>query len=208
MLVSLAIVGNDPAVSKTVKSFEKKNPGMICSGQYAGIDEAIRGIERTNAQVALVDIHVLGTGAPDCIRALASASPDTKLLMLTLKEDHDATFQSLEAGASGYLLKPLRPAQLLGALEDASTGTTPMSEQIARRVIHAFEKGKPHLAAFKSLSPREMEILTDLAGGLLYKEIADKLGLGYGTVHTHIERIYRKLHVHSRAQAAAKLLGA
>jgi DNA-binding NarL/FixJ family response regulator len=207
MLITLAIVGADEAVEKKVRRLEAGKAGVACRGRYANTEEAAKEIQRSGAAVALVDLRVIGTGPAECIRALREASPDTRLLMLSLRDEHEKTYQALAAGASGYLFKPLQSERLLQAIKDVSKGSEPMSPEIAQRVIQAFESPPPCDGDMESLSPREREILGELATGSLYKEIAAKLGLSYGTVHTHVERIYRKLHVHSRAQATARYFG-
>jgi DNA-binding NarL/FixJ family response regulator len=204
MLITLAIIGAEDSAQESVKHIESKNSGIVCSGRYAEIAEAEREIRRSEPMVALVDLEVLATGPASCIRALREASPGTKLLMLTLRNEHEQTFQSLAAGASGYVLKPVEPFGLLKAIKNASRGGEPMSPEIAAHVISAFGPPTAPQKDLAKLTPREYQILSELAAGELYKEIAAKLDVSYRTVHTHIERIYRKLHVHSRAQAAAK----
>jgi DNA-binding NarL/FixJ family response regulator len=128
--------------------------------------------------------------------------------MLTSYDDSDAIFSSLSAGACGYLLKPIRTAQLVAAVRDVYSGGAPMSGQIARRVVEAFNKPavRPSVSpSYTALSERETQILQMLSEGYLYKEIADKLAISYSTVRTHIERIYEKLHVQSRSQAVARM---
>lgn len=127
------------------------------------------------------------------------------MIMLTVHEDPDTIFQALQAGASGYLLKPVRTQELIAAVRDVFAGGAPMSSSIARKVVQAFQR-KP-TAGEEPLSPRETEVLELLAKGHAYKDIATALQLSYGTVHTYIERIYKKLHVQSRAQAVARHLG-
>jgi DNA-binding NarL/FixJ family response regulator len=126
--------------------------------------------------------------------------------MLTSYDDTEAIFNSLSAGASGYLLKPIRTSELLAAVRDVHSGGAPMTGAIARKVVQAFARPtiQPNPTT-EDLSPREREILALLSEGFLYKEIADRLTVSYSTVRTHIERIYQKLHVRSRAQAVASL---
>jgi DNA-binding NarL/FixJ family response regulator len=127
--------------------------------------------------------------------------------MLTVHDNPEAIFNSLAAGASGYLLKPVRAAELIAAVKDVIAGGAPMTSNIARKVVQTFKNPLPpgeKLAV--ALTPKETEVLDYLAKGYLYKEIADVLNISYGTVHTHIEHIYEKLHVRSRSQAIAKYL--
>jgi DNA-binding NarL/FixJ family response regulator len=136
---------------------------------------------------------------------LATLLPDAQMMMLTVHEDTDTIFQALQAGASGYLLKPVRAQELIAAVQDMLAGGAPMTSSIARKVVQAFQR-KP-AAGEEPLSAREAEVLDLLAKGLAYKDIADMLKISYSTVHTYIERIYKKLHVSSRAQAVARHLG-
>jgi DNA-binding NarL/FixJ family response regulator len=130
-----------------------------------------------------------------------------QILMLTVHEDPDSIFNSLAAGAAGYLLKPVRAAQLLAAVKDVYAGGAPMTSNIARKVVQSFKRLTPAAGpTAEKLSPREMEVLDYLVKGFSYKETADAMGISYSTVHTHIERIYHKLHVQSRAQAVARYL--
>jgi DNA-binding NarL/FixJ family response regulator len=128
--------------------------------------------------------------------------------MLTVQEDPDSIFNSLAAGASGYLLKPVRAAELVTAVKDVFGGGAPMTSSIARKVVQSFKHAGPSRSETENLSPREQTVLGALAKGYSYKETADLLGISYSTVHTHIERIYQKLHVQSRGQAVAKYLSA
>jgi DNA-binding NarL/FixJ family response regulator len=143
----------------------------------------------------------------DCIRELKLKQPQVQIMMLTVFEDHDRIFQSLAAGASGYLLKQTPPAKLLEAIMELHRGGSPMSMQIARRVVEAFRAGKPGDDATTGLSPREKEIIGLLGKGYLYKEIAHELGISVETVRTHIHNTYEKLHVRTRTEAVMKVFG-
>jgi len=154
-----------------------------------------------------MDINLPGMSGVECVRKLGPLLPGTHILMLTVHDDADSIFDALSAGASGYLLKPVRAAELLAAIRDVHAGGAPMSSNIARKVVQSFNKTAPRDDGSQNLWPREREVLELLAKGFIYKEIADQLGIGYRTVHTHIERIYDKLHVQSRAQAVAKFHG-
>src|SRR6185295_3973364 len=155
----------------------------------------------------LMDINLPGMDGVECVRRLIAASPRTQFLMLTVHDDTEAIFDSLAAGAAGYLLKPVRTQELLAAIRDVSTGGSPMTSNIARKVVQSFKQAPAPSDEATNLSKREKEILDALAEGYLYKEIADRLAISYSTVHTHITRIYEKLHVRSRGQAVAKYRG-
>jgi DNA-binding NarL/FixJ family response regulator len=155
-----------------------------------------------------MDINLPGMSGVDCVARLVDLLPGVHVIMLTVYDDTDVIFQALAAGAGGYLLKPVRRAQLLDAIHDVLRGGAPMSSTIARCVVQAFHKPAPAKDdgdEISRLSPREREILDLLAQGLLLKEIADHFKVTHPTIQTHIGRIYKKLHVHSRAQAVACL---
>ena len=151
-----------------------------------------------------MDIKLPGINGVECVRRLAGEIPETQMIMLTVYDDSDSVFDSLAAGASGYLLKPVKSAQLIEAIQEVLEGGAPMSMSIARRVVQAFKKSAPTADPDSNLWAREVEILELLAKGFLKKEIAEKLNISYWTVQTHVGRLYKKLHVHSRAQAVAK----
>jgi DNA-binding NarL/FixJ family response regulator len=127
-------------------------------------------------------------------------------MMLTVYEDTENIFNALAAGANGYLLKRTSTTELLAAIRDVHQGGSPMTTHIARKVVQSFQKPVPASSAAEGLSPREQEVLDSLAKGFLYKEIAEKLGISYETVHTYIRRIYEKLQVRTRTEAVAKFL--
>ena len=193
--ITVAIVEDDARIRRNLAAMLGTADDIECVGQFANAEEALRKIPVLKPQIIFMDIHLPAMGGVDCVRELSATEPKAQIVMLTSYDDSDTIFSSLSAGACGYLLKPIRTTQL------------PMSGQIARRVVEAFSKpaslAKP--APNESLSQRENQILQLLAEGYLYKEIADKLTISYSTVRTHIERIYTKLHVQSRAQAVAKL---
>jgi DNA-binding NarL/FixJ family response regulator len=152
-----------------------------------------------------MDIDLPGMNGVECVRKLKMQLPEVRVVMLTVYENPEKIFDALSAGAVGYLLKKRLTEDLLAAIQDAYSGGAPMSSQIARKVVQFFQK-IPASNSMESLSARELEVLDLLAKGFLVKEIADRTGLGYGTVRTYIRRIYEKLQVHSRSQAVAKYL--
>jgi DNA-binding NarL/FixJ family response regulator len=154
-----------------------------------------------------MDIHLPGMSGIECIRELKTRLPRLLIMMLTVFEDQDEIFKSLSAGASGYLLKQTQPAQLLEAITELHRGGSPMSTQIARRVVEAFQHSAPDSDATATLSPREREIIVRLGDGYLYKEIASQLGISVETVRTHIHNTYEKLHVRTRTEAVMKVFG-
>jgi len=207
MPITVAIVEDDPRIRRSLATMLGTADDIECTGQFASAEEALQKIPALKPRVVFMDINLPGMSGVECVRGLAATEPKPQIVMLTSYDDSEAIFSSLSAGACGYLLKPIRTAQLLAAVRDVYAGGAPMTGQIARRVVEAFNKpatASTASAVTDSLAPREQEILQLLSEGYLYKEIADKLTISYSTVRTHIERIYDKLHVQSRSQAVAK----
>jgi len=208
MPITVAIVEDDARIRRSLAAMLGTAEDIECVGEFASAEEALRKVPALRPRVIFMDIHLPGMSGVDCVREIAGTGPKPQIVMLTTYDDSDAIFSSLSAGAGGYLLKPIRTAQLLAAVRDVYSGGAPMSGQIARRVVEAFNKPAAKSAASPangSLSERENQILQLLSEGYLYKEISDKLSISYSTVRTHIERIYEKLHVQSRAQAVARM---
>lgn len=207
-LITVAIVEDDAQVRHSLESIVKRGADVLCVGAFANAEEALRELPRLKPRVVLMDINLPGMDGVECVRKLSGLLPEMQMVMLTVYDNTDAIFNSLAAGASGYLLKPVSAAQLLAAVKDVYAGGAPMTSNIVRKVVQTFKQPVATARETENLSVREQEVLDYLAKGYLYKEIAEQLGIGYGTVHTYIERIFKKLHVRSRAQAVAKYLGA
>jgi DNA-binding NarL/FixJ family response regulator len=181
--------------------------GFRCTGAYANAETALREIKFNCPDVVLMDINLPKMSGVECVAKLKAALPELHVLMLTICEDTQEIFDSLKAGASGYLLKETPTAEILEAIADVTKGGAPMSSQIARKLIQYFQKMGPDEEIAESLSKREIEVLTYLAKGYRYKEIADALSISALTVRSHLQRIYDKLHVRSRTEAVVKFLG-
>jgi DNA-binding NarL/FixJ family response regulator len=153
-----------------------------------------------------MDINLPGMNGVECVRKLKQAAPEIQIMMLTVYEDTENIFNALAAGASGYLLKRTSTPELLESIREVHRGGSPMTAHIARKVVSSFQKPAASTEATEDLSPREREVLDCLSQGFLYKEIAEKLGISYETVHTYIRRIYEKLQVRTRTEAVAKFL--
>jgi DNA-binding NarL/FixJ family response regulator len=143
----------------------------------------------------------------ECVARLKEKCPKAQVLMLTTYEDGDLIFESLRAGANGYLLKNMAPSELIHAVEQVHAGGSPMSMHIARKVVSYFQQIKQPSSEMDSLTRREQEILALLAKGFFYKEIGDQLGISLSTVRAHLHAVYEKLHVQSRTEAVVKYLG-
>lgn len=157
-------------------------------------------------QVVLMDINLPGMNGIECVVFLKAAYPGIQVMMLTVFDNTDEIFKSLEAGATGYLLKKTPPARLLEAIADLVNGGSPMSSEIARKVVQVFHKPSIHKFPEANLTAREEEILEYLAKGYLYKEIANSLFISIETVRTHIHKIYQKLQVRTRTEMLLKCM--
>ena len=182
-------------------------PDLVCVGAYGSAEEAKRQIPRNLPDVVLMDINLPGSTGIECVAHLKQSHPQLLFLMLTTYDDSDLIFNSLRAGASGYLLKRSSKEELIEAIRDIQGGGSPMSMPIARKVVAHFHQIPAPGADWQTLTHREQEILELLAKGLPYKQIADKLSISASTVHGHLHAIYRKLHVQSRTEAVVKFLG-
>jgi DNA-binding NarL/FixJ family response regulator len=206
---TVAIVEDDDRVRRSLVAMIQHMPGCACVGDYGSGEAALEGLAQVRARVIVMDINLPGMNGVECVRQLAGRDHGVLIIMLTVHEDTDTIFEALAAGASGYLLKPVRTQELAEALQDMLGGGAPMSSSIARKVVQTFRKptaGTNSPATDTTLSVREIEVLHLLSKGHLYKEIGDTLDISYGTVRTYIQRIYKKLHVRSRAQAVAQHL--
>jgi DNA-binding NarL/FixJ family response regulator len=208
MPILVAIVEDDRAVRASLAGILQRAADCRCVGDFGSAEEVLRKLPPLRPDVILMDINLPDLSGVECVRQLSQLFPAARILMLTVQEDPESIFNSLAAGASGYLLKPVRAAELVAAVKDVFRGGAPMTSSIARKVVQSFKLAGASRAETENLSPREQDVLSALAKGYSYKETADLLGVSYSTVHTHIERIYQKLHVQSRGQAVAKYLGA
>ena len=207
--ISVAIVEDDAGLRRTLRKGLEGSPGTCCVVAVGSAEEAFEKVPALEPDVVLMDVNLPGASGVECVRRLAPLLPKTHFIMLTVFDDTEVVFQSLEAGAIGYLTKPVTDERLLEAIRDVYAGGAPMTSSIARRIVQAFRKpaADPRAAVEESLAPREQEVLRLLAKGYLQKEISDQLGISFPTVRTLTARIYKKLHVHSRSQAVAKYLG-
>lgn len=207
--VTFAVVEDNAAQRKNLVTVLAEDPDFDCVGAFQDAETAVLALPTLKPNVVLVDIKLPGMNGVECVRRLNRETPHTLLLMITVCDDSELVFESLAAGAIGYLLKPVKSQPLRDAVREVLAGGAPMSTSIARQVVQAFRKpaAETTTAAEYGLRPREAEILELLAKGLLKKEIAAKLGISYWTVQTHVARIYRKLQVRTRSQAVAKVHG-
>ena len=210
--ITVAIVEDQIDLRDSLRMALDAAPGVTCVAACANGEDALHDLPVLNPQVVFMDINLPGMDGVECVRQLSAKSPEALVVMLSIYDNTDAIFRSLEAGACGYLHKPVLGRELAAAARDVVNGSSPMSGKIARLVVQAFKKPLPattppqHRPQDTELSSREQEVLQLLLGGGLYKEIADTMGVSACTVNFHVQNIYKKLHCRSRAQVVARFL--
>jgi DNA-binding NarL/FixJ family response regulator len=202
--VRISVVDDDDRVRLALADAVGRFDGCQCVGSYSSGEEALAGIPLNPPDVVLMDINMPGINGIECVSRLKATHPGIEVVMLTVYHDADKVLKSLAAGANGYLLKRTERDELRAAIHQVLAGGSPMSSEIARKVVQAFRQPVATESETSRLSIREQEVLALLAKGFLYKEIALQLNIGYETVHNYIRRIYEKLRVRSRSQAVAK----
>jgi DNA-binding NarL/FixJ family response regulator len=206
MPIKVSIVEDNDQLRGTLARLIDRADGFACHSQYATAEAALEGLPKDRPEVVLMDINLPGLNGVECVRKLKQLAPEISAVMLTAYEDTENIFNALAAGANGYLLKRAPRAELLQAIREVHRGGSPMTTHIARKVVQSFQREAPAPQPGETLSAREQEVLDHLSQGFLYKEIADKMGISYETVHTYIRRIYEKLQVRTRTEAVAKFL--
>ncbi len=204
MPIAVSIVEDDRRTREGLVALLRRAPGVRLLGVHPTAEAALVGVPVENPEVVLVDINLPGMNGIDCIVRLKSHLPELRVLMLTTYEDSHLIFNSLRAGASGYILKNKSSSELLDAIQQVHEGGAPMSMRIARKVVAFFNQLPGPMSDAEHLSERESQVLTALAKGLVYKEIGVQLAISENTVRTYVKRIYEKLHVKSRTEAVAK----
>ena len=172
--------------------------------EFADGESAMEQLSSNPVEIGLFDIQLPGMTGIECMQKLKALHPRMQMMVLTVYDNADTIFDALKAGASSYILKSTAPEKIIEAIEELYTGGSPISSQIARKVIEAFQVKEKVNTHFQDLSRREQEILEQLSRGYRYKEIADKLHVSTETVRTHIRHIYEKLQVNSRLEALKK----
>lgn len=207
MSISLAIVEDLDEVREGLKQFISLSPDFKVIDTFKTAEEALYDLPKICPDIVIMDISLPGMNGIDCIKLVKSKTPRTQFMMFTVYENDEKVFEALKAGASGYLLKNTGLVHMIEALKELYNGGSPMSSNIARKLVTMFRDQQQESIPVEALSNRENEILQLLAKGLLYKEIADTLTISTGTVRQHIHKIYEKLHVQNRTEAINKAFG-
>ncbi|TMI74008.1 MAG: response regulator transcription factor [Bacteroidetes bacterium] len=205
-MIHVVIIEDIREIREGLQMLIDSSDGFSCNKTFASAEPALAELPGNCADVVLMDIHLPGISGIEAVKKLKPQCPATQFIMSTIYEDDENIFESLKAGASGYLLKKTAPSKILDAITEVFNGGSPMSSQIARKVIASFQQ-KNSIDEVEILTPKEKEILKALAKGLRYKEIADEMKISIETVRSHARKIYEKLHVQSRTEALNKVYG-
>ncbi len=206
MPVSVVIIEDNNELRESLAQLIQGTPGFKCAGAFPSCEQLFPCLVRIRPDVALMDIGLPGMSGIDGVRRLKELAPAVDVLMLTVYEDDKRIFESVCAGACGYLLKKTSPARILEAIRELNEGGAPMTEKVARRVLEMFRDRGPSGSPDIGLSDREYDVLSGLVKGMSYKMIAGSRSISVDTVRSHIKNIYEKLHVHSKSEAVAKAL--
>ncbi len=207
-MIKVAIIEDNSTIREGLAALINGTEGYSCIGSFNSCESFFDKLGKLEIDVALMDIALPGMNGIEGVKKLREKHPEINTLMLTIYEDNQVVFDALCAGACGYLVKKTPPSRLLEAIKDVYEGGSPMSSHIARQVITLFRQtqSKTNYEEESELSEREIGVLTNLADGNNYQEIAEKLFISVDTVRHHIRNIYKKLHVHSQSQAVAKAI--
>ncbi len=206
-MINVSIVEDDHELRKTIEEIIRQSAECSLMQGYSNAEAFLQDLDKNHADVVIMDIELPGMNGITCVKTAKEKHQGIQFVMFTIFDDDESVFQSLCSGATGYLLKNSPPEKIISGIIEIHTGGSPMSPQIARRVIEVFSGKKKVSDDIKLLSQREREILDLLAQGYRYKEIADKLFISVETVRTHIRNIYDKLQVQSRTEALNKIYG-
>jgi len=203
MPIKVSIVEDLTEVRDGLAELVSSDKELSMIGSFEDAESAVDKLPKLQADIVIMDINLPGMSGIDCIRNVKEKCPDTQFMMFTVYENDEKVLQALQAGATGYLLKRTEPQRILESIKELNQGGSPMSSNIARKLLNIF-LDKKKVTKKEILSERENTVLQLLADGLLYKEIAERLNIVHGTVRQHIHNIYEKLHVQNRTEAVNK----
>lgn len=205
-MIRVGIVEDNAGVRRTLQALLDDTPGFTCVCACDSGEDALKRIPRDPPDVVLMDLHLPNLSGIETTARLKQTLPGLNIIMITVYADVDNVFKALRAGACGYLLKRSSPEEILAAITDVSKGGAPMTSEIARKVVAAFQEPASAQTEDEGLSRREREILEALCRGFSNQDIASRLSLSIETVRWHLKKIYEKLHVGSRTEAMAKFM--
>lgn len=206
--ITVCIVEDRIDIREALLSLVDSQPNLSCIGTYENAEDALVGIPELQPNVVLMDIDLPKMNGIDCIKLLKPKCPRVQFMICTIYDEDEKVFEALRTGANGYILKRSPPARLLEAIVELYNGGSPMSSDIARKIVLSFQqKPEEKIQEEYHITPREQEILQLLSKGLSYQELADKLFISSKTVRKHIFNIYEKLHVNSRMEEVNKYFG-
>ena len=204
--IRISVLDDLREVAESLMEIFNEEEDMECRKVYFNAEDAMNFLPACPVDILIVDIGLPRASGIDAIRYLKVKCPAMQYCMFTVYEDDDKIFNSLQAGAKGYILKGSSPEKILEAVRELAQGGSPMSPSIARRVLDEFQKLQVNQSIVPlPLTPREQEVLKYLAQGMLYKEIGDIIGITHGTVKQHIHKIYEKLHVSNKTEAIKRM---
>lgn len=203
-MIRVAIVEDVHEIRQGFRDVLNATAGYSCTAEYANAEDAVAQIVPGSADIIVMDINLPGISGIECIRRLRQQGFNGQFMMFTVYDDDESVFEALQAGAMGYILKKSSPTQFLEAIREIMEGGSPMSAQIARKLVNVFNRQAKPAPETDILSKREREILELISKGFLYKEVAEKLFITTGTVKQHIHKIYEKLQVQNKTEAINK----
>lgn len=203
--IQVLVIEDDAGLREGLRTILGATPGMRCVGAFGSARVALKAEAGLGADVIVLDLDLPGMSGVEFLCQRRRGSPGVaEVLVLTIHSEPEWLFPALEAGAGGYLIKPVEPARFIEAIRELRAGGAPMSGPIARRVLREFRSARGNQRDLEQLTARESEVLQALARGRRYEEIAAELAVSRATVATHIHHIYEKLHVRSAAAATAR----
>jgi DNA-binding NarL/FixJ family response regulator len=205
--VRVALVEDVPSLRKALHLILQSDERIECIGVYEDGETALEQLSIHQPNVVIMDIGLPGINGIECVKSLKPRYPSMEFMMCTIHDEDEKIFEALEAGANSYILKRTAPDKLLEAIVELHDGGSPMSSDIARKLVRTYQKKNNDVKSLYGITPREEEILMHLSKGLTYQEIADVLFISVGTIKKHIYNIYEKLHVSSKVAAINKYLG-
>lgn len=206
--IRVAVIEDDRRVRESLGDILRGSRACEFAGSFSSGEQALEQLADIDPRVIIVDVNLPGISGVEVIRRIAALRRPWQTLVLTVYRDTDTIFEALSAGAVGYLVKPITPAKLVESVLDVAAGGAPMTGAVARKVVQAFTRTSHAAPAMASmLTAREREVLDMLVQGLSKKEIAARLSVSFATVRTHLEHVYKKLHVRTQAEAVARWLG-